>query len=92
MIKITHFTNVQLNYIQMKNDVKDALELQNIYFQSKLLRQSASDNIPIKNNIILYYGCMDIELTNVLACDAEGENHSNFSQKFRGVNILSCII
>ena len=45
MIKITHFTKVQLNYIGIKNDVKEALGLTNIYFQSKLLRPSASDNI-----------------------------------------------
>ena len=45
MIKITHFTKVQLQYLNIKQDIKEALGLDNIYFQSKLLRQSASDNI-----------------------------------------------
>ena len=45
MIKITHFTKVQLQYMDIKRDIKEALGLDNIYFQSKLLRQSASDNI-----------------------------------------------
>ena len=45
MMKITHFTKVQLKYIGIKNDVKEALGLTNIYFRSELLIPSASDNI-----------------------------------------------
>ena len=45
MVKITHFSEVQLQYLDIKRDTKEALGLENIYFQSKLSRQSASDNI-----------------------------------------------
>ena len=45
MIKITHFTRVQLDYVKLKNTIKTKLGLKNIYMQSKLLRPSASDNI-----------------------------------------------
>ena len=45
MLKFTHFTRVQLDYLKIKDFFKRKLGLKNIYLQAKLLHPSASDNI-----------------------------------------------
>ena len=45
MMKFTHFTRIQLHFQKIKEFFKKELRLKNIYFQAKLLKPSASDNI-----------------------------------------------
>ena len=45
MLKFKHFTKIQLDFNKIRDFLKQKLELNNIYLQSKLLKASASDNI-----------------------------------------------
>jgi hypothetical protein len=45
MMKFTHFTRIQLHFQKIKEFFKKELRLKNVYFQAKLLKPSASDNI-----------------------------------------------
>ena len=45
LIKISHFTKLQLNYKKMKEKVQNELGLKNIYLNNRLIRNSGSDNI-----------------------------------------------
>ena len=45
LFKIKHFTKIQLNYDKIKEKIKLALGLSNVYMQNKLLKMSNNDSI-----------------------------------------------
>jgi hypothetical protein len=45
LIKIKHFTRLQLDYKKLKEKVKKDLGLKNIYLNNRLVRNSGSENI-----------------------------------------------
>jgi hypothetical protein len=45
MMNFTHFTRIQLHFQKIKAFFEKELRLKNVYFQAKLLKPSASDNI-----------------------------------------------
>ena len=45
LFKFKHFTKIQLNYIKIKEKIKNDLGLNNIYLYNRLVRNNGSDNI-----------------------------------------------
>ena len=45
LLKFKHFTKIQLNYIKIKDKIKNDLGLLNVYMLNKLIKNSGNDNI-----------------------------------------------
>ena len=45
LFKFKHFTKIQLNYIKIKDKIKNDLGLLNVYMLNKLIKNSGNDNI-----------------------------------------------
>ena len=45
LLKFKHFTKIQLNYIKIKDKIKNDLGLNNVYMYNKLVRNAGNENI-----------------------------------------------
>jgi hypothetical protein len=45
LITIEHQTNVKLDYVKMKNKIKNDLQLKNIYFNNRIIKNDGNENV-----------------------------------------------